>query len=104
MKYDDLVKEADRALLYTSGGEISDLPERLALAIRDLQQHLPPDGWRVTEYTREDGKRCVQHRHWAAPHAAWKPVLRNGLYFGNKRKFDAHSTATAAMAAIEETK
>ncbi len=101
MKYDDLVAEVEQAARIVDAAgysrhDVSRILTRLAAAIRDLQQHAPPEGWRVTAYTNEGRGVCVQ---WFLSEGYWAfwPTENRGWSNG-------HPTAAAAMAAIEETK
>jgi hypothetical protein len=101
MKYDDLVAEANVRVIHAETRAHStmgdtDLIQRLAAAIRDLQQHVPPEGWRVTEWKRGgDFAFSPQHGHTAG---LWFSMGKSGKQYG------PFPTAAAAMAAIEETK
>jgi hypothetical protein len=74
------------------------LISRLAAAIRDLQQHTPPEGWRVTEYVKGPTYSPQAPRVFLSPEWGWIAVKDENQHSRE------HPTAAAAMAAIEETK
>lgn len=100
-KYDALIAEAEEAALDWQDCAISeeaDLLHRLATALREAQAHVPPVGWRVTEYAREDDARVTTAgSDWIACATHARPLLRHGT-----SEWLCYPTAAAAMAAIEE--
>jgi hypothetical protein len=69
---------------------LADVIDRLAAALRELLA--PPPGWRVTEWTREDGARAVLRND-----GNWHSLDKNDF-----RVPGTYATAAAAMAALEE--
>ena len=97
-KYDALIAEAEEAALDwldCDNSEEADLLNRLATALREAQAHVPPEGWRVTEYKNNDCESCV--------------FLDENTWYSDELLADdgcllSYTTAAAAMAAIEEMK
>lgn len=88
-----LIAEGRKALLYTSGGEISDLPERLAAALEAMEL---PEGWEASEYTNGYGNQVAGIQdEWNASHGGGE-WLRDET--GHKAAF---SSAREAMAALD---
>lgn len=96
-KYDALIAEAAQAArnlreLFPNCKREADTYDRLAAALRELQAHVPPPGWRVTEYAKGEDK------------FVWRPTSEldgNWCIFSDLSGKE-YPTAAAAMAAIEE--
>lgn len=111
-KYDALIAEAHVRIIRSETHTHAvmadtELIGRLAAALRAAQAHVPPEGWRVTEWTQyneSEGRvawaaesQMSKHKHWNV----WRQPKRGGGWICDRRNFP---TAAAAMAAIEEMK
>lgn len=72
-----------------------DLNARLAAA---LEEAAVPDGWRVTEFEREDRARAVRRRD-----GSWHALDRNDFRVSRDENY-IHPTAREAMAALDAQK
>ena len=95
MKYDDLVAEAAAKSL--SWEQAISLVDRLAAAIRDLQQHVPPEGRRVTEYKDGEGNMVMLDPE----NSVWEAYAFDDELGCIRPHGLMHPTAAAAMAARE---
>lgn len=104
-KYDALIAEMDTAIANRLEGShdpaICAMLSRAATALREAQAHVPPEGWRGTEYTREDGAMVIaagSQEDLIAGNLMWTRFTTENKFVGD------FPTAAAAMAALEEMK
>ena len=86
-----LIEEARELANYRDAPHVivsTPLLRRLAAALEEAK---PPEGWRMTEYTREDG--AYVKETWRGE---WRPMPLKGPWISPR------DTARAAMEALEE--
>jgi hypothetical protein len=99
-KYDDLLKELDHDADKNPDEIARRKSANAAAAIRELQAHVPPPGWRATNYIKPgpEGHDVSSYRTENGVEWRW----RKGWGTSCIRSEETYPTAAAAMAAIEE--